>query len=482
MLRKLLLSAIVAGLMMACLPGAASAFTYGGEAWCCDTVYYLINATEPSLSCGGSFGWAFRARVMVAGATWNNLGTTFQLINTGTTSLNCIGPGDHGNCYGPHDGQNTVSMATGCNWSDNNVIAYSTWWYWTSGDSAGCISEGDVCFNDEVAWYNNSDDCSGNCYDLISVAEHELGHWISSDHENDNAVLGYKPIMYYQFNYCEQRRTVTADDSALVHWAYGLNDVISLPSRASVWHDHPPYEAPPPHEECFPLGCEHLQWDPCLLVCPASDVTYTVTVTVGGQPVCATDVLSLILPGCPVDTCPGEEPDWPLVYADSCNPATGVHYFTVDAKLLECVDYDCWGYVNLSTMSCGPIPARFLDNDGDGCVTQSDYVGGRICEDLNCNFASDNGDQTIWAAHLDHCCGSACCLHRGDLDHSDGGTPIDIADLVYLVDYMFNGGPAPLCWDEGDVDGSGTPPIDISDLVYLVDYMFTGGPPPPDCR
>ena len=70
-----------------------------------------------------------------------------------------------------------------------------------------------------------------------------------------------------------------------------------------------------------------------------------------------------------------------------------------------------------------------------------------------------------------------CCLDRGDIDHTGNG--IDISDLVYLVDYMFTGGPAPPCLDEADMDGIGG--IDISDLVYLVDYMFTGGPAPVAC-
>jgi len=33
--------------------------------------------------------------------------------------------------------------------------------------------------------------------------------------------------------------------------------------------------------------------------------------------------------------------------------------------------------------------------------------------------------------------------------------------------------------DEADIDGSGI--HDISDLIYLVDFMFLGGPPPPAC-
>ena len=76
--------------------------------------------------------------------------------------------------------------------------------------------------------------------------------------------------------------------------------------------------------------------------------------------------------------------------------------------------------------------------------------------------------------------GGICCMPpiRGNVDY-DLGDVIDISDLVYLVDYMFTGGPTPECLDEADVDASGD--IDISDLVYLVDYMFNGGPPPVAC-
>ena len=71
----------------------------------------------------------------------------------------------------------------------------------------------------------------------------------------------------------------------------------------------------------------------------------------------------------------------------------------------------------------------------------------------------------------------SCFVYRGDLDHTDGGVPINIADVTYLVDYLFFGGPPPVCEAEGDVDASGA--INVADLTYLVDYMFFGGPPPP---
>jgi len=63
----------------------------------------------------------------------------------------------------------------------------------------------------------------------------------------------------------------------------------------------------------------------------------------------------------------------------------------------------------------------------------------------------------------------------GDIDNNGEGP--DISDLVYLVDYMFTGGPPPPVMATADVDGSGGDP-DIADLVYLVDFMFTDGPAP----
>ncbi len=76
---------------------------------------------------------------------------------------------------------------------------------------------------------------------------------------------------------------------------------------------------------------------------------------------------------------------------------------------------------------------------------------------------------------------ACCCLHLGDIDHQGGASPIDISDLVWMVDYMFSDGPAPGCPMEADVDGNGGSGVDISDLVFLVDFMFSGGSPPPVC-
>jgi len=72
-----------------------------------------------------------------------------------------------------------------------------------------------------------------------------------------------------------------------------------------------------------------------------------------------------------------------------------------------------------------------------------------------------------------------CCIGwRGNVDGSDE-EHVDIADLIYLVDYAFLGGPWPPCGEEADMNLNQQ--LDISDVVYFVDYMFTNGPEPPPC-
>jgi hypothetical protein len=63
----------------------------------------------------------------------------------------------------------------------------------------------------------------------------------------------------------------------------------------------------------------------------------------------------------------------------------------------------------------------------------------------------------------------------GDADGSGG---VDIDDVVYLINYIFGGGPPPDPLEAGDADCSGN--VDIDDAVYIIFYIFAGGNPPCD--
>lgn len=74
-----------------------------------------------------------------------------------------------------------------------------------------------------------------------------------------------------------------------------------------------------------------------------------------------------------------------------------------------------------------------------------------------------------------------CCVWlRGNVD-GDPYDDINIADQTYLIDFLFQGGPAPPCHAEGNVDGDPGESINVADLTYLSAYLFLGGPPPPFC-
>ena len=59
-----------------------------------------------------------------------------------------------------------------------------------------------------------------------------------------------------------------------------------------------------------------------------------------------------------------------------------------------------------------------------------------------------------------------------------------VSDVVFLINYLFKGGPAPDPVDLGDVNFcKQNPPVEpgqptVADVVYLVNYLFKGGPPP----
>ena len=62
---------------------------------------------------------------------------------------------------------------------------------------------------------------------------------------------------------------------------------------------------------------------------------------------------------------------------------------------------------------------------------------------------------------------------RGDAN-CDG--VINGADVAYLINYLFVGGPSPNRLEVGDANCDGR--INVADVIYLINYLYIGGPPP----
>jgi len=59
---------------------------------------------------------------------------------------------------------------------------------------------------------------------------------------------------------------------------------------------------------------------------------------------------------------------------------------------------------------------------------------------------------------------------------ANGDGEVNVGDAVYIVNYIFKGGPAPLIMNWGDANGDCV--INVGDAVYLVNYIFKGSAAP----
>ncbi len=63
--------------------------------------------------------------------------------------------------------------------------------------------------------------------------------------------------------------------------------------------------------------------------------------------------------------------------------------------------------------------------------------------------------------------------YRGDVAPTGGDGILDVGDAVYILNYLFKGGPPPDPFIEGDTNCDGL--VDLSDAILILNYLFKGG-------
>ena len=142
-------------------------------------------------------------------------------------------------------------------------------------------------------------------------------------------------------------------------------------------------------------------------------------------------------------------------------------------------DLDGDGDLDLAVSSEFSSDVSILLNDGDGTFTPDSVYP--VGDYAYCIFAADfdgDGDMDLATANYgpDEVWILFNCLSTGDCT---GDGVVDIGDVVYLIGYLYRGGPAPDPERVGDVNCDGI--VDIGDVVYLIGYLYKGGPPPKCC-
>lgn len=68
------------------------------------------------------------------------------------------------------------------------------------------------------------------------------------------------------------------------------------------------------------------------------------------------------------------------------------------------------------------------------------------------------------------------CLWWSMPGDANGDSLVMVADVVFLINYLYRGGPEPCICEAADCNGNAV--IDIGDLVFLINYLFRDGDSP----
>jgi hypothetical protein len=200
-----------------------------------------------------------------------------------------------------------------------------------------------------------------------------------------------------------------------------------------------------------------------------------------GQADADSDTFGDVCDNCPDDANPGQadgDADSVGDVCDNCPDEANLGQDDADADNVgdvcdNCPDDSNVGQADADSDGIGDVcdicpddPDNDIDQDGIcGDVDNCPAVANLLQEDTDSDGTGD----------------ACCCLEfRGNVD-ADSGDNVNIADLTYLVSYLFGSptAPEPGCPDEGNVDG--LPNVNIADLTFLVQYLFGGGSQPADC-
>jgi parallel beta-helix repeat protein len=136
-----------------------------------------------------------------------------------------------------------------------------------------------------------------------------------------------------------------------------------------------------------------------------------------------------------------------------CPPGVGDFTWGTNLNGTSC---DSFYNISCCPLFCYPDTGNYYLNDSSCCK-------GAGCDSLG------EPDSTIDIGAFGVGCGYVC----GD---ATGNGIVDIGDVVYLINYLFIHGPAPVPLAAGDATFDGV--VDVSDVVYLINYLFVGGPAP----
>jgi PKD repeat protein len=175
-----------------------------------------------------------------------------------------------------------------------------------------------------------------------------------------------------------------------------------------------------------------------------------------------------------------------FAYAYNIGTSSGIQYAFLTRKAPgaralasrgELVQFPAKGYLRLERD--GNEFRTYTSTDGHTWSPLYSTIFTTMSEDLLAGFAVAAGDSELarQSARITFCGidfgPTGGMFHRGDADASGS---INITDAIFVLNFLFLGGPAPACAEAANAnDGSA---LNITSGIYLLNWLFLGGPEP----
>ena len=120
---------------------------------------------------------------------------------------------------------------------------------------------------------------------------------------------------------------------------------------------------------------------------------------------------------------------------------------------------------------------QVLSNGGSNCSSPNYKISGTLCQTATISMTSAN--YKIQSGFWQPLQGTPEC--QGICGNVNGDSKVNLADAVYMINYIFTHGPAPIpiiaCMD-ANTDAA----VNLADASYIINYVFfQGSPAPGDC-
>lgn len=154
---------------------------------------------------------------------------------------------------------------------------------------------------------------------------------------------------------------------------------------------------------------------------------------------------------------------------DALSPCAASHPLNLSGTLIGAFDVTC--------TNCTDNDGDLICDTFDNCATVANLDQADMDEDgvgdacdncpatYNPDQADDNGNNI-----------GDLCEYAVECGDANGDDKVNVGDAVFLINYVFKGGPGPEPVCRGNSNGDAK--LNVGDAVYLINFVFKGGPAP----